>query len=61
VYFKCSPIRALIKSGLTNNNVILYYGARNQEAVPLQVGELVSIPLYANHVLLFSDREAFSS
>ncbi|RCV09316.1 hypothetical protein SETIT_2G017600v2 [Setaria italica] len=33
-----SPIRALIKSGLTNN-VSLYYGARNQEAVPLQVGE----------------------
>ncbi|CAL5077159.1 unnamed protein product [Urochloa decumbens] len=30
-----SPIRALIKSGLTNNS-ILYYGARNQESVPLQ-------------------------
>ncbi|CAL5077973.1 unnamed protein product [Urochloa decumbens] len=30
-----SPIRALIKSGL-RNNVSLYYGARNQESVPLQ-------------------------
>ncbi|CAN6170691.1 unnamed protein product [Urochloa humidicola] len=30
-----SPIRALIKSGL-RNNASLYYGARNQEAVPLQ-------------------------